>query len=258
MFEIDWPSWPWAKLHNDDKLTIIAALLFLSLLWTLLFLLFRRIIFPRMSFGFSNRLVSVVHVFVALVLTTLSFGDMSGFLRDVGGPNSPEQALAITVSLSYFSYDFVCCLFEVPLDVVMSVHHVFTLMGLAYGIIAGQCGTELVACIWLMELSNPFMHARELLKEIKGQQKGQASGGAGVLSTVNDLLFALTFTFARMVVGPYVVYYTLKAEDSPIPIKMGAVGIQVVSLFWFYKILRVVYYKVIKGGKKGPKGSKTE
>jgi hypothetical protein len=29
-----------------------------------------------------------------------------------------------------------------------------------------QCGTELVACLMLMELSNPFMHARELLKEL--------------------------------------------------------------------------------------------
>ena len=29
-----------------------------------------------------------------------------------------------------------------------------------------QCGTEIVMCLWLSELSNPFMHTRELLKEL--------------------------------------------------------------------------------------------
>jgi hypothetical protein len=29
-----------------------------------------------------------------------------------------------------------------------------------------QCGTELVACLLLMELSNPFMHLNKLLKEL--------------------------------------------------------------------------------------------
>jgi hypothetical protein len=29
-----------------------------------------------------------------------------------------------------------------------------------------QSGTELVACLMLMEVSNPFMHGRELLKEL--------------------------------------------------------------------------------------------
>lgn len=30
-----------------------------------------------------------------------------------------------------------------------------------------QSGTELLACLMLMEVSNPFMHGRELLKELK-------------------------------------------------------------------------------------------
>ena len=30
-----------------------------------------------------------------------------------------------------------------------------------------QCGVDLVCCLWLMELSNPFMHNRELFKEAK-------------------------------------------------------------------------------------------
>ncbi|CAI6001146.1 unnamed protein product [Closterium sp. NIES-65] len=28
------------------------------------------------------------------------------------------------------------------------------------------CGEELMACLWLVELSNPFMHAREMLREL--------------------------------------------------------------------------------------------
>lgn len=30
----------------------------------------------------------------------------------------------------------------------------------------GQCGSEMVAALWITELSSPFLHLRELLKEL--------------------------------------------------------------------------------------------
>lgn len=41
------------------------------------------------------------------------------------------------VSLAYFIYDFVCCLFVDP-DVVGIVHHLCTMAGLAVGVAQGK------------------------------------------------------------------------------------------------------------------------
>ena len=104
------------------------------------------------------------------------------------------------VSLAYFTNDLLCCLF-IDLDPVSLAHHVCTIAGLAVGVFQGkargarrtwrsacechardatnacrpaavsrfaneQCGTELVGCLMLMEVSNPSMHLNQLLKEL--------------------------------------------------------------------------------------------
>ncbi|TQD96130.1 hypothetical protein C1H46_018273 [Malus baccata] len=68
-----------------------------------------------------------------------------------------------------------------------------------------QCGSEMVAALWITELSSPFLHIRELLKEL------------GYRDTDLNL-----------------------AADAM------AVGLQLVSAFWFYKIARMVKYKLTK------------
>jgi hypothetical protein len=97
----------------------------------------------------------------------------------------------------------------------------------------------------LMELSNPFMHARELLKELNLKDTSY--------SFLNDVCFASVFTFARMIVGPFVVFFTVQADGSP-AVKVGAVGIQLVSILWFWRIARMVLYKLKKRNLK-PKSS---
>uniref|UniRef100_A0A0A9TQ75 Uncharacterized protein n=1 Tax=Arundo donax TaxID=35708 RepID=A0A0A9TQ75_ARUDO len=48
-----------------------------------------------------------------------------------------------------------------------------------------------------------------------------------------------------MGVGPYLTYVTVTA-DNPILIKAMATGLQLVSAYWFLRILRMVRYKLGK------------
>ncbi|KAH7432120.1 hypothetical protein KP509_07G009200 [Ceratopteris richardii] len=147
----------------------------------------------------------------------------------------------MTVSLAYFLYDFFCCLFDTSIDYSNVIHHTVSISSLAYSVFNRKCGTEIVMCLWLSELSNPFMHARELLKELGLKDT--------TLALLNDICFALVFGFARVVLGPYLVYLTVFA-DNPLMVKIGALGIQFISIFWFYKIARMAVYKLSKGKKK--------
>ncbi|KAG0622554.1 hypothetical protein M758_3G106400 [Ceratodon purpureus] len=205
--------------------------------WALTYVL-TRLSLPARSKDFCNRCVSLIHVVVSVYFCNNSVADWSRPLDGVGAASTYPQMLALTVSLAYFIYDTICCAVELPFSWEMLIHHALTILGLAYGYVRQISGTELVACLILMEVSNPFMHGRELIKELKLKDSS--------LSLANDVIFALIFTVARIFIGPVVVYKCVVSPTSPFAVKVGAVGIQVVSLLWFYKIARMVVYKLSK------------
>ncbi|XP_024379947.1 uncharacterized protein [Physcomitrium patens] len=205
--------------------------------WTFVYVL-SRVLFPARSKDFCNRIVSLIHVFVSCYFCSKSVADWSRPLDGVGAASTYPQMLALTVSLAYFTYDTLCCLVELPFSLDVFMHHVLTILGLGFGYERQISGTELVACLMLMEVSNPFMHARELLKELNLKDSS--------MNLANDVVFALIFTVARVFIGPIVVYKCLLSSTTPFAVKVGAVGIQVVSLLWFYKIARMVVYKLSK------------
>lgn len=211
--------------------------------WTVAFLVVRTLL-PKRSHDVCNRVVSLIHVAVSLLLASLSVQDWHRIFWPLGAPPSPMQMLTMRVSLAYFVYDFFCCLFDTPIDYSNVVHHTVSISCLAYSVFSNKCGTELVMCLWLSELSNPFMHARELLKELGLKDT--------TLALANDVCFALVFGFARVVLGPYLVYLTVFA-DNPLPVKLGALGIEFVSIYWFYKIARKAVYKLVYKLSKGKK-----
>ena len=61
------------------------------LLWSALFFVCRFVLFRGKSADFANRIVSLIHALVAIVLScrAVNWNDPLG---NVGGPNSPEQA----------------------------------------------------------------------------------------------------------------------------------------------------------------------
>lgn len=207
--------------------------------WTVTFIGVRKILWKR-SFDFCNRVVSLIHVAVALWLCSVSVEDWKHPLQPLASPAAPLQIRALSMSLSYFIYDFGCCLFDSSISVSNCIHHLVSILGLGVGVVYATCGSELTGCLWLMEISNPFMHMRELLKEL-GYKDSR-------LSILNDICFAFIFTLARLMVGPYLVYLTITA-NNPLIVKVTSVGLQVVSIFWFYKIAKMVQYKIAKAKK---------
>ncbi|XP_054791792.1 uncharacterized protein LOC129303247 isoform X2 [Prosopis cineraria] len=99
------------------------------------------------------------------------------------------------------------------------------------------CGSEMVGALWVTEMSSPFLHLREALKELGYRDTA--------VNLAADILFASIFTVARMVAGPYITYVTLSANNPPM-IKAMGLGLQLVSAFWFLKIVRMMKYKLKK------------
>lgn len=202
--------------------------------WTSLFLLARKV-FRRRSFDFSNRIVSTVHACLAVVLASASVQDWRCPVCPLASKSSPRQMQTLAVTVGYLMYDLVCCHFDKNVKIDNTVHHLVSIVGIWSGLEYQRCGSEMVAALWITEMSSPFLHLRELLKELGYKDTD--------LNLAADILFAMIFTFARMVAGPYLTYVTLSA-DNPFLIKAMALGLQLVSAFWFYKIVRMVMYKL--------------
>ncbi|XP_010936650.1 uncharacterized protein [Elaeis guineensis] len=204
--------------------------------WTTTFLVVKKL-FPKRTFDFCNRIVSTIHASLAVCLASLSVQDWSCPVCPVASKSSPWQMKTLAVSLSYLIYDLICCLFDNHVNLDNSVHHLVSIVGIGAGLAYQICGSEMVAALWITEISSPFLHMRELLKELGYRDTD--------LNLAVDILFAAVFSFARMVGGPYLTYLTLTAGNPPL-IKAMALGLQLVSAFWFCKILRMVKHKLVK------------
>lgn len=204
--------------------------------WSTLFLMATRLM-PRRSFNFCNRTVSVVHASLAVTLASLSVHDWSCPVCPLASQSTPHQMEILAITVGYMIYDMGCCLSHNQLKMDDLAHHLVSIVGIGAGLAYRRCGSEMVAALWVTEASSPFLHMRELLKELGYRDT--------YLNLAADICFAAIFSFARMVVGSYLVYATLSA-NNPILIQAMAVGLLVVSVFWFFKILRMMAYKLSK------------
>ncbi|XP_042517091.1 TLC domain-containing protein 5-like [Macadamia integrifolia] len=204
--------------------------------WTVAFILVIKI-FRKRSLSFCNRIVSTIHASLAVILCSLSVEDWSCPACPLASKSSPSQMKTLAVTLGYLVYDLVCCLFDNHVNIDNVVHHLVSIFGIGAGLVYERCGSELIAAVWVTEISSPFLHMREFLKELGYRDTN--------LNLAADVLFAVIFSLGRMVAGPYLTYATLSA-DNPLLIKAMALGLQLVSAFWFYKIARMVRYKLTK------------
>ncbi|GJX90229.1 TLC domain-containing protein 5, partial [Tanacetum coccineum] len=194
--------------------------------WTIAFFL-TRIMFPKRSFDICKRIVSSIHAVVAVTLSCMSVQDWSCPFCPKASDTSPPQMRVLGVSVAYLIYDLVCCLFGKNIKIDNLLHHFVSIVGIGASLVYKKSGSEIVAALCITEMSSPFLHFRELLRELGYKDT--------YLNLAADVSFAVTFTVARMFFGPYICYVTLSA-NNPILIKAMGLGLQLVSAFWFYKI----------------------
>ncbi|KAH9671189.1 TLC domain-containing protein [Citrus sinensis] len=177
---------------------ILKLVVIVVVLWTAVFLFIRKI-FPNRSFNFCSRLVSTIHATLAVTCPVCPLASNS----------SPRQVLFFSTSwtLAYLIYDLVCCSFDQRVNVDNTIHHLISIVGIGAGLVYEK-------------ISSPFLHCREMLKELGYRDTG--------LNLTADVTFAAIFTFARMVCEPHLTYLTPSARN-PIIIKAMALGLQLVS-----------------------------
>ncbi|XP_047329341.1 TLC domain-containing protein 5-like [Impatiens glandulifera] len=221
---------------------IIRIIMYGLISWSCLFIVMKKILYPKRSLDFCNRCVSIIHALLAVAISCFSIQDWNCPVCPLASKSSPIQMKTLAMSLSYMIYDLFCCQYSNVLKLDSFIHHFVSIVGFATGLIYKRCGSEMVAALLITEMSSPFLHLRELLKELGYKDT--------ILNLAADVSFAVIFTVARMVGGPYLTYLTLSA-NNPLLIKAMALGLELVSVFWFYKIVKMMKYKLSRFGSLG-------
>uniref|UniRef100_A0A453ENS1 TLC domain-containing protein n=2 Tax=Aegilops tauschii subsp. strangulata TaxID=200361 RepID=A0A453ENS1_AEGTS len=225
----------WGRIETMEDFVLSYVVTGLAF-WSTAFLVMRALM-PKRSYEFCNRAVSTMHAVAAVCMACLSVQEWSCPVCPLNAPSSPRQMKSLAVTLSYMIYDGACCHLSGDARLDNALHHLISIVGLAAGLAYQRCGTELVACLLVTEISSPLLHLREMLKELGVKDTD--------LNLLVDILFAVTFSVARMVCGTYVTYRTVTA-DNPILIKTMATSLLLVSAYWFLRILRMVRHKIGK------------
>ncbi|KAK2573863.1 TLC domain-containing protein 5 [Acropora cervicornis] len=171
------------------------------------------------SYEWNCRLVTIWHASLVTILCSwCAFITGPWPLEFMGDANTPFQSLIAAISLGYFVFDFLWCLYMGTEGIVMLFHHVISISGIAFVQFNGYSGPELIATILGTEISNPFLQLRWFMRETKNYET--------FLAKMNDIIFMAMFIGWRIGPGSLLWYQTVLVSSKPkLFVKIGGTGV---------------------------------
>ncbi|CEM28089.1 unnamed protein product [Vitrella brassicaformis CCMP3155] len=236
----DADDWWLAFLDTSVWLPVLS----LCATWTALHALVKHTGGPKLELEGANKVVSTLHATIAVTgCTTVFFVENNGF----GAELLPLQKVLLQVSSGYFLYDTLIAVIRNNWDFVL--HHLATASGMLWVLLFRVSGYEVCMCTLLAEVSTPFLNCRyfakprtEPTRHLTKQQLQMEQETDKRLSAYEafSLAFAVTFLVSRFVVAPFLLFCTVTCPTTPLYIKVGGTTVWLVSLFWGYKVFRLL------------------
>lgn len=196
----------------------------------------------RRSAEWNCRLITVVHAVISTLLCFTSAVITGPWpFSYVGETNTSLHNTIMIISLGYFAFDFLWCLYMRSEGAVMLAHHLVSLVGLAYSLYQGKFGSELTAVMGASEVTNPLLQLRWFLRE-SGYYRGR-------LALIVDVLFVSVFWIARLGVGSV---FHVVCQTSPkldLVTKAGGQAFYIISLIFGIQLVIFGYKKYIRKSK---------
>lgn len=139
------------------------------------------------KFDFIGQHISLIHSIEAITMCIFSYTYSKGI--DYYGETDYLQVITLAFSLGYFTYDMIYAEIYGVHDWPMRFHHIFVLAGGICLLSQTRGGAIGPICLFLTELSNPFLQVRLILKGRKMESTR--------LYKVNETIFGLVFIMNR-------------------------------------------------------------
>lgn len=223
-----------ASREGDILLAVIGSFL----LWSDLYLLLHSLNY-RCSAEWNCRIITAIHGALSAGLCLLSAVILGPWPFSYLGEQSTEfHTVIMIISLGYFLFDFVWCMYMQTEGPVMLAHHVVSVLGLAYVLYQGCYGSELTAVMGASECTNPLLQLRWFMKET-----GHYTGTKAVIV---DYLFVSLFWAARLGAGSVFHYVCQTSSKLNLIVKAGGQAFYIISLVFGVQLLMFFYRKYLK------------
>lgn len=178
---------------------------------------------------FRNRIVSIIHGVLVLVLSTYNtFFVHSG----CGEASTRLENVIMIIANGYFAYDFAAMAYLGILDMSMTIHHSICLAGLSACLYLGSSGDVLVSSIFLSEISNPSMHTRNMLRLV-GYRYTKAYEAA-------EVSYMILYIFGRLFSGLPLLYRTWICDANHIVVKLMGTTLVVYSVKFMIQMVSIL------------------
>ncbi|OXB65748.1 hypothetical protein ASZ78_004424, partial [Callipepla squamata] len=193
----------------------------------------------RCSPEWNCRLVTLLHGATATCLSGyIALWDGPWPLSHAGSPNTALQVHVLSLTLGYFIFDLLWCLYFQTEGHLMLLHHTLSICGMILVLGLGKSATEVNAVVFVSEITNPLLQTRWFLREMGRYHT--------FLGEVVDFCFVLLFLVLRIGGGALIMYAMVTAPDPNWILKGGGLAMYVVSLGFMVEICRFVRRKVLK------------
>ena len=217
------------------------------LFWTALSILVEKLIKgnTKIDHYIKNRIVSIVHGlfgFVYPVMYILNPGN------DSCSAGNASDKFIITMSISYFIYDFAACLYYELYDISLIIHHVSVIIGyfIAY---KSEFGAKVaISGLMIVESSNLVMHLRAILR-LKGYNNTQ-------LYNMLDIFYLVQYTLFRGLLCPINLYQAFSCTGVPLVIQLGCLVLCGQSYMFIYIMLKMFDIKITEQRKRSKESVK--
>ena len=184
---------------------------------------------PKKTLDTKNRIVSIVHASVMLVLCLY---DYLYWQEDkCGVKNSDFQNNLLIFSCSYFTYDFIICLYFGISDFPMFIHHFMVIIAEYSGILYGTSANEMIRAMISAEISNPIMHLRTIVSNY-GLKHSK-------LFLIFEFMYFTSYSLARLIFGFQVSIFTVFCQNNLFIVKFSGAVVWGQSIKYAYNMIGI-------------------
>lgn len=215
-------------------LIVIVALI----LWSCLYLTLN-LWFPKLKCEWHCRVVTCVHAIVIVALSAWSVFILGPWpFYEPAMPNNQLQEFTCAISLGYFLFDFIWCIYFRTEGPVMLFHHVLSMVGNMYVLYYGSNGGEMLATLFGTEITNPLLQLRWFIRQ-------NANLSSSFLATAVDMAFLVMFTIMRIIIAT-VLFYNYQTHPRPDTFaKVGSVSIYLIGWVFWIAVVRYAWRKYV-------------
>jgi hypothetical protein len=234
-------------MNNEMMLEGLKQIGFFFVLWNIFYVVVHNMLSfsknRKTELDIKNRCVSIVHGTLSFVLSTifiLHFGINFDF------PNNILSMKLVSLSLGYFLYDLIACLWFGIWDSKLILHHILAISGFFCPFVTGTGIFSGIIGLFMAEASNFPMHFRVILKQM-GLRHTK-------IYEMFDTMYLVIYIVARGLMCPVFCTMALLNKSTPLMVKFVFVGLTLQSWHFIFIMFSILKKKMMATKERKSKG----